>query len=245
MSFPPMLQEWRSSYLTMPMILSRLASLLSIRFSIARLITGTSLYLESKPGQLYGYRVDGPDDPLAGHRFDRHKVLLDPYGKSVCVGQNYGRAAACKPGDNAATSMKSVVADLSAFDWEGDRPLKRPFRRTVIYEMHVAGFTRHLSPALLQQNGVRILESSKRFHIFRNWVLPRSNYCLSSSSMLRTRSQGSAITGAIALYPFLLLIGLQYRQRPAHLPGRISNHGEGATPCRYRGHSRRCVQPYR
>ncbi len=96
-----------------------------------------------KPGQLYGYRADGPDDPPSGHRFDRHKILLDPYGKSVCIGQNYDRAAASRPGDNAAASMKSVVADLSAFDWEGDRPLNRQFRRTVIYEMHVAGFTRH------------------------------------------------------------------------------------------------------
>jgi isoamylase len=96
-----------------------------------------------KPGQLYGYRADGPDDPPSGQRFDRHKVLIDPYGKAVSVGQHYSRAAACKPGDNAATAMKSVVADLSAFDWEGDVPLTRPFRRTVIYEMHVAGFTRH------------------------------------------------------------------------------------------------------
>ncbi len=96
-----------------------------------------------KAGQLYGYRADGPNDPSAGHRFDRDKVLIDPYGKSVSVGRNYNRADACKPGDNAATSMKSVVADLSTFDWEKDAPLKRPFRKTVIYEMHVAGFTRH------------------------------------------------------------------------------------------------------
>ena len=95
------------------------------------------------PGQLYGYRADGPDDPADGHRFDRHKVLLDPYGKSVFVGRHYDRAAASRPGDNAATSMKSVVTDLSTFDWEGDMPLNCPFRRTVIYEMHVAGFTRH------------------------------------------------------------------------------------------------------
>lgn len=96
-----------------------------------------------KSGQLYGYRADGPDNPADGHRFDRHKVLLDPYGKSVFVGSHYSRAAACAPGDNAATSMKSVLVDLGVFDWEGDRPLNRPFHKTVIYEMHVAGFTRH------------------------------------------------------------------------------------------------------
>ena len=94
-------------------------------------------------GQLYGYRVDGPGDASGGNRFDCQKVLIDPYGKSVSVGQHYERSAASHPGDNAATSMKSVVADLSIFDWEGDRPLKHSFRTTVIYEMHVAGFTRH------------------------------------------------------------------------------------------------------
>ncbi len=95
-----------------------------------------------KPGQLYGYRADGPLDPVAGQRFDAQKVLIDPYGKGVSVGRNYSRAAACIPGDNAATSMKSVVADLSLFDWGDDKPINRRFRSTVIYEMHVAGFTR-------------------------------------------------------------------------------------------------------
>ena len=84
-------------------------------------------------GQLYGYRVDGSDKASSGNRFDFDKVLIDPYGKSVSVGHNYNREAASHPGDNAATSMKSVVADLSAFDWEGDRPLKHSFRATVIY----------------------------------------------------------------------------------------------------------------
>jgi glycogen operon protein len=96
-------------------------------------------------GQLYGYRASGPFDPSGGQRFDPQKVLIDPYGKGVAVGRNYSRAAACAPGDNAATSMKSVVADLSLFDWEDDKPINRLFRDTVIYEMHVAGFTRHPS----------------------------------------------------------------------------------------------------
>lgn len=96
-----------------------------------------------KSGQLYGYRAGGPNDPASGHRFDPHKVLLDPYGKSVSVPSGYSRAAASMPGDNTATSMRSVVADLSLFPWEDDRPLNRPFHKTVIYEMHVAGLTRH------------------------------------------------------------------------------------------------------
>jgi isoamylase len=96
-----------------------------------------------RAGQLYGYRANGPNDPSAGHRFDCHKVLIDPYGKSVSVSQHYNRAASSSPDDNSVIAMKSVVTDPSMFDWEGDKPLNRPFRNTVIYEMHVAGFTRH------------------------------------------------------------------------------------------------------
>src|SRR5215510_3863667 len=64
-----------------------------------------------QPGQLYGYRVDGPSDPANGLRFDSSKVLLDPYGRGVVVPRSYTREAATRDGDNAATAMKSVVVD--------------------------------------------------------------------------------------------------------------------------------------
>jgi glycogen operon protein len=95
-----------------------------------------------KAGQIYGYRVDGRFDPPTGMRFDSAKVLLDPYGRGVMVPKHYSRDAARKEGDNAATAMKSVVADPHGYDWEGDTPLERPSSQTVIYEMHVRGFTR-------------------------------------------------------------------------------------------------------
>jgi glycogen operon protein len=98
-----------------------------------------------RPGQIYGYRVEGPRDPANGLRFDPTKVLLDPYGRGVVVPARYSRDAASKDGDNTATAMKSVVLDPSAYDWEGDRPLRRPSSRTIVYEMHVRGFTRHPS----------------------------------------------------------------------------------------------------
>jgi glycogen operon protein len=98
-----------------------------------------------RPGQLYGYRVDGPHEPSRGFRFDRDKILLDPYARSVSVSRNYSRDAASRPGDNAASCMKSVVADVSQFEWEDDKPLNTPFSQTIIYEMHVAGFTCHPS----------------------------------------------------------------------------------------------------
>ena len=98
-----------------------------------------------KPGQLYGYRVEGPFDPPRGMRFDPTKVLLDPYGRGVAVPENYGRHEARRAGANTATAMKSIVLDVSAYDWEGDAPLQRPSSRTIVYEMHVRGFTRHPS----------------------------------------------------------------------------------------------------
>jgi isoamylase len=98
-----------------------------------------------KPGQLYAYRVYGPFDPSRGMRFDPGKVLLDPYGRGVAVPTNYDRGAAGQMGDNAATAMKNVVVDPAVYDWEGDMPLNRPASQTVIYEMHVRGFTRHPS----------------------------------------------------------------------------------------------------
>jgi len=104
-----------------------------------------------RPGQLYGYRVDGPSDPSRGLRFDAAKVLLDPYGRNVVVPKHYSREAAQRAGDNAATAMKSVVVDSSTYDWEGDLPLCRPSSRTIIYEMHVRGFTRHPSSGVAEK----------------------------------------------------------------------------------------------
>jgi pullulanase/glycogen debranching enzyme len=98
-----------------------------------------------EPGQIYGYRVRGPFDPSRGMRFDPTKILLDPYGRGVVVPGNYSRDSACKQGENTATGMKSVVVDPRAYDWEKDMPLNRPWSKTIIYEMHVRGFTRHPS----------------------------------------------------------------------------------------------------
>jgi glycogen operon protein len=94
-------------------------------------------------GQLYGYRAQGPFAPWRGLRFDGDKLLLDPYAHVVMYGDNYSREAARRPGNNFAQAMKSVVFDPQGFDWEGDAPLQRHFAGSVIYELHVGGFTRH------------------------------------------------------------------------------------------------------
>jgi isoamylase len=96
-------------------------------------------------GQIYSYRVNGPSAPERGLLFDPSKILLDPYGRAVVVPKDYSRECGCRPGENTASAMKSVVVDPSVYDWEGDVPLALPSARTIIYEMHVRGFTRHPS----------------------------------------------------------------------------------------------------
>jgi isoamylase len=99
-------------------------------------------------GQVYGYRVDGPFVPAKGLRFDASKVLIDPYARSVVGWPHYQRKAAIEAGDNAPYALRSVVVDLTTYDWQDDLPLHRPYCETVIYELHVGGFTQHPSSGL-------------------------------------------------------------------------------------------------
>jgi isoamylase len=92
-----------------------------------------------KPGVHYAYRVDGRFDS-AGQRFNKNKVLIDPYARGNS-NSLWDRGSACTPEDNLRTSMRSVVIDHSGYDWEGDKPLNRPMEESVIYEAHVRGFT--------------------------------------------------------------------------------------------------------
>jgi isoamylase len=108
------------------------------------------------PGQRYGYRVYGPYDPRAGHRFNPHKLLIDPYAKSIegKVRFSRGNVLPYKPDpearddadlvmdttDDALAIPKSVVVN-DRFDWEDDRRPDTPMDQTVIYETHVKGFT--------------------------------------------------------------------------------------------------------
>jgi glycogen operon protein len=94
-----------------------------------------------RPGIFYAFRIDGPNDPAQGQRFNANKVLISPYARSISK-RLWKRADAVGPRDNGPTSMRCAVVDLSAYDWEGDRPLRRAIHESIIYEVHVAGFTR-------------------------------------------------------------------------------------------------------
>jgi len=96
-----------------------------------------------KAGQIYAYRVYGEFAPERGLRFDPDKILLDPYAKAIVGWETYRRTAAIQPGNNMAHALKCVVVDSSAYDGENDIPLQVPYAKSIIYELHVGGFTRH------------------------------------------------------------------------------------------------------
>ncbi len=104
------------------------------------------VYIEGlPPGIHYVWRLDGPDDTRkSGLRFDRQKGLIDPTVRAVSD-LLWDRKLASRPGDNIASSMRGIVVSDDGYDWEGDEPLSRAPEQSVIYEMHVGGFTRHFS----------------------------------------------------------------------------------------------------
>jgi len=92
-------------------------------------------------GTHYAFRVHGPEDPAQGQRYDPRKVLIDPYARGIDQ-RLWKRAIACLPGDNLTTAMRSVAILGQDYDWEGDKPVGRPLSNTIVYEMHVGGFTK-------------------------------------------------------------------------------------------------------
>jgi glycogen operon protein len=103
-----------------------------------------------RPGQLYGYRVHGPYDPKAGHRFNPAKLLMDPYARAVgrrmrwdnaVFGHKVDAPDRMDDRDSAAWAPLGAVID-PAFSWGDDRPLRTPWSDTLIYELHVKGFTK-------------------------------------------------------------------------------------------------------
>ncbi|WP_446810066.1 glycogen debranching protein GlgX [Methylomonas sp. 2BW1-5-20] len=103
------------------------------------------VFVEELPvGIWYAWRIDGPDNTReSGLRFDREKLLLDPWARAISD-KLWKRSAACLPGDNSQFAMRAVVVD-DRYDWEGDTPLAIRSEKAIIYELHVGGFTRHPS----------------------------------------------------------------------------------------------------
>ncbi|RCV86374.1 glycogen debranching enzyme GlgX [Vreelandella rituensis] len=110
-----------------------------------------------RPGQLYAYRLDGPYQPWEGHRFNFHKLLLDPYARAISSIPAWDFGPACGYGSSgkdqdlsysmleSASAMPKCIFTHDAFDWQDELPPRHPWSQTVIYETHVRGFTRHPS----------------------------------------------------------------------------------------------------
>ena len=129
-----------------------------IRFDPVRHRTGDIWHVWVRgisAGQLYGYRVEGPYLPEEGHRFNPHKLLLDPYARAIAGVKDWDFSAAhgydsssrltdlsVSTVDNAGTTPKCIVTH-DDFDWGMDTPLRHSASEAVVYEMHVRGFTIH------------------------------------------------------------------------------------------------------
>ena len=96
-----------------------------------------------KSGQIYAYRAYGEYAPEKGLHFDGSKVLLDPYAKAIAGEGIYDRQAASQPGDNCSKAFRGVVVNTNEYDWEGDSFPRIPYASSIIYELHVDGFTNH------------------------------------------------------------------------------------------------------
>ena len=184
--------------------------------------------------------------PANGMRFDPAKLLLDPYGRAVVVPEGYCREAARRPGDNDGHRHEERGGRPAAYDWEGDAPLRRPSARTIIYEMHVRGFTRIPAPGCgettrgtyagliekipyLQQLGITAVE-----------LLPVFQFDAQDCPPGLVNYWGYCAGLVLRAAP-----GLQLAPGPAGPGRRVSRHGQGAAPGGHRGHSRRRLQPHR
>jgi glycogen operon protein len=135
----------------------------SIILNPARNKTGDiwHVWLEGiRSGQLYGYRIAGPYAPNEGHRFNPAKLVVDPYATAIAPlpDRDFRLALGYDPFspqkdlslsevDNTASAPKCVI-DHADFDWQGDQPLRHPWESTIIYELHLRGYTIHSGAAV-------------------------------------------------------------------------------------------------
>ena len=216
------------------------------------------------PGQRYGYRVHGPYDPAAGHRFNPAKLLIDPYAKSIegpvrLDARQRAPVRAARAGDDAdlelddeddATAIPKCVVIDPRFDWEDDRPPNTPLARDGdlrdaregLHEAHpgrARGPARHLRGA---GRPTAAIEYLKELGVTAVELLPVHH--IADESFL-ARARADELLGL--LDDRLLRAALRLRRDRHPRPGgaRVQGHGQGAAPRGHRGDPRRRLQPHR
>jgi isoamylase len=198
------------------------------------------------PGQIYGYRVHGPWQPERGLRFDGTNLLLDPYAPAVLVPGSYCRSRGRCSATGLAGSMKSVVANLDAFDWQGDRPLQRPRRESVIYELHVRGFTRHPSSGVAAERAGTYLGLIEKIPYLKDLgvtaveLLPVQQFDPQDAPSGHRNYWGYAPVSLLAVHS-----GYGCSGDPLEALDEFRDDGEGPAPRRHRGDPGCGVQPHR
>ena len=211
---------------------------------------------DARPGTIYGYRVYGPYEPDNGHRFNANKLLLDPYAKAVVGDLDWNPAVfgyKLESGDeltfderDSAPFMPRCRVIDPAFTWGEDRAPRTAWERTVIYELHVRGYTKlHPSvPEVLRgtYRGLtepRVLDHIRSLGVTAIELLPVHTFV--NDSYLRdkglTNYWGYNTISFFAPNAALrACAGLRVR--------RVQGDGGARARCRHRGHSRRCLQPH-
>ena len=210
---------------------------------IAPTITGTSL-CPKWSRQIYAYRAYGPFDPERGLRFDPAKVLLDPYG----------RASSC-PMDTLATPRADTANRHERHEERGRRSrclrlggrrtVAPALRQTMIYEMHVAGFTQHPSSGVAPERRGTYAGMIEKIPYLQDLGITAVELFRYSSSIGRTVRRAWSTTGGIPRSRSLLLTRATVHEGRARSRRRVPRSRQGAPPRRYRGDTRCCLQPYR
>ena len=203
-----------------------------------------------KAGAIYAYRAYGPYLPEEGLLFNPSKVLLDPYTGAVAYGDNWQRADAYGYDDNTRSALKSLVVDYTTYDWEGDRPLQRAIETTVIYEVHVRGFTRDASAAVSSPGTYRgVIEKIpylKSLGITAVELLPVQQF--DPQEVERSNPITGDAHQLLGLCPgglFRAPPGLCLHTGGHRCGGRGARHGQGTAQSGHRGDPRCGVQSHR
>ena len=210
-----------------------------------------------RPGQLYGYRVEGPYDPAAGHRFNPSKLLLDPYARAIgrrmkwddsLFGFQTGSPEQKSNVDSAAWAPLGAVID-PAFSWGDDRPPRTPWDDTIIYELHVRGFTKlhpdipePLRGTYLGLASEPAIEHLKSLGVTAVELLP-VHYHVDEEHLIAPRP--GQLLGLPVARVLRAESALLDRARAAGHRPRVQDDGARAPRRQHRSHPRRRLQPHR